>query len=210
MGIVTRTLGALAGVAAVSFFGLSGCSSSNSNNCSSTSGSASSGLLASTAGGCSSTPQQCTTQADAGACTLCLAQSCCDQTLACEEDSTCIDCLDGCSDQQSCAVCANVDSTATAFFACGNAKCSAQCGTSNACPAMAGDTACATCQKQSCCAEVVACSADTQCAALDEQLPTQCGMNLTCDSQAVQQSGNAAAANLLQCVQTSCATACGG
>ncbi|HSY24896.1 MAG TPA: hypothetical protein VK841_22380 [Polyangiaceae bacterium] len=209
MQIVTRVFRTLACAAVISFFG---CSSNNSSNCSPTTGTTSTGLLGGMTASCTNSSQQCSTGPDATTCETCAAQSCCSQTLSCKDDTTCVECADSCTDSQDCATCSGSDTTASGFFSCLFTKCSAQCGAAtNACPAMAGDNACATCQKESCCTELVACNADTECVSLSNQLTTQCGdMNLSCDAQVVEQSGDEAAAGLLQCVQTNCSTQCGG
>ncbi len=127
-------------------------------------------------GGCSADPAD-------SACVACTKQSCCSTLVPCQSDASCV-CWSGCLQQnpnnpQACFGCGNYDQTTTAFVNCASQSCLTACeggttttttGTSSsggmACAPAAGDTACLSCAKMSCCSQVTACEGDQSCLCL--------------------------------------------
>ncbi len=212
--VVTCALGVAVG-------GLGCSSSSKSNgNCGSTGGGGIGGGIGggSASGSCPSSGSSsggagtCAAITATTACATCLAQQCCAEASACAADQACVTCDDGCDAAGNCAQCLAQNQAFNNLNTCGTNKCATACGGGGggSCPAAATDTACDTCEKQSCCTQVVACQNDTACVNVAQSVSQNCGTSLSCAAQEAQQSGDAAAHALVTCLQNSCTTPCGG
>lgn len=136
--------------------------------------------------------------------------------MACENDSNCT-CWSGCLAQNPTnpticyQTCGNPDNTTTGLYNCVSGPCQSACtgtGSSSssggACAPAAGDSACTTCAKKSCCSDVTACAAEKACTCYVTCLG-QGGSYTQCYQQCGQ---SQAFLSLAQCSGQSCQSEC--
>jgi hypothetical protein len=149
----------------------------------------------------------------AQACQTCAQGSeqgaCMSQAQACANDAACTTlstCLGNCTTQACNMMCTSAAGTAAvnelnAFdncvcsTACAS-QCASACGTATSCGLTTGDTTCDACINGSCCAQAKACASDAAC--------------LTCLGQTPPCTTSATATAVLNCINTNCASQCGG
>jgi hypothetical protein len=164
------------------------------------------------------------------ACDTCQDNSCCSQMTACSNQASChslLTCINNCSSGDTTCMnsCQSSYSsgvtTLTTFITCVQTSCSASCsqnagsggsggGTGGACPASSGDTACTTCDKQSCCSQFTACENQPACANLANCI-TACASGDTTCMNGCETSYPSGASNLtawVSCLTSSCSASC--